>query len=345
MGEFAGYDMPLYYEAGVMDEHLWTRAHAGVFDVSHMGQIMLEGAEAMALLHTITPSTFVNTPVGMAKYTVLTNKDGGIIDDLIVTKISETKFFAVINAGCKDKDIEWIESQCPETVTMTVLKDRSLIALQGPSAEKVLHETLYLDILGLKYMRMIQIDELYISRLGYTGEDGFEVSLPSEHAPTFWERLNEHEEVKPIGLAARDSLRLEMGYCLYGHDIDEKTSPIEADLSWVVGKDADAFLGSKRILAEKEAGSDRKRVGIKILDKGVAREGAVILNENDDPIGQLTSGGFSPTLQASIGQGYVESNYISPGSKVKVEVRGRKLAAEIVKMPFITPNVKTAKKA
>ncbi len=345
MGEFAGYDMPLYYEAGVMDEHLWTRAHAGVFDVSHMGQIMLEGAEAMALLHTITPSTFVGTPVGMAKYTVLTNKDGGIIDDLIVTKISETKFFAVINAGCKDKDIEWIESQCPETVTMTVLKDRSLIALQGPSAEKVLHETLYLDILGLKYMRMVQIDELYISRLGYTGEDGFEVSLPSEHAPTFWERLNEHEEVKPIGLAARDSLRLEMGYCLYGHDIDEKTSPIEADLSWLVGKDADVFLGSKRILAEKEAGSDRKRVGIKILDKGVAREGAVILNENDDPIGQLTSGGFSPTLQTSIGQGYVESNYSSPGSQVKVEVRGRKLAAEIVKMPFITPNVKTAKKA
>lgn len=345
MGEFAGYDMPLYYEAGVMAEHHWTRDHAGIFDVSHMGQILIEGPEAMALLHTLTPSTFTSTPVGMAKYTLLTNEKGGIIDDLIVTKLSETKFFAVINAGCKQKDIDWIEKHTGETVSLKHLKDRALIALQGPSAEKVLHETLYLDIIQLKYMRMIQIDDLYISRLGYTGEDGFEISVPAEHAPTLWERLMEHEEVKPIGLAARDSLRLEMGYCLYGHDIDETTSPIAADLTWVIGKDADAFIGSAKILKDKEDGTMIKRVGIKLLDKGVAREGCALFSKEGEKIGVLTSGGFSPTLQEAIGQGYVAATESDPGTIVFVDVRGKHLKAEVAAMPFVTPKVKSSKAA
>ena len=342
MGEFAGYDMPLFYEGGVMEEHLWTRSKAGVFDVSHMGQIILEGPEAMALLHTITPSSFVKTPPMMAKYTVLTNKDGGIIDDLIVTKITDTKFFAVINAGCKEKDISWIDENLPDSVEMKRLDDRGLIALQGPAAEKVLHEVLYLDILQLKYMRMVQIDDLYISRLGYTGEDGFEISLPAEHAPTFWERLCEHGDVQPIGLAARDSLRLEMGYCLYGHDIDDTTSPVEADLAWVIGKDADEFIGSKRILDELENGASRKRVGVMLTDKGVAREGAKILSSEGYEIGVLTSGGFSPSLQKSIGQGYVPPLYAEEGTEVLLEVRGRQIKAEISKLPFLPAKVKTA---
>lgn len=345
MGEFAGYDMPLFYDEGVKAEHLWTRSKAGLFDVSHMGQILIEGPEAMALLHTLTPSTYTDTKPNVAKYTVLTNKDGGIIDDLIVTKLSDTSFFAVINAGCKDKDIKWIEENLPETVELTYLKDRALIALQGPSAEKVLHETLYLDILQLGYMRMVQIDELFISRLGYTGEDGFEISVPAEYAPALWDRLLENKDVKPIGLAARDSLRLEMGYCLYGHDINEKTSPIEADIGWVIGKDADSFIGSERILKDRDEGTQKKRVGIKLLDKGVAREGAEIYSDEEERIGVLTSGGFSPSLEASIGQGYIDSGYTKVGTNIYIDVRGRKLKAEIASMPFMAPNVKMKKKA
>ncbi len=344
MGEFAGYDMPLFYTDGVKAEHLWTREKAGLFDVSHMGQIVIEGAEAMALWHTLTPSTFTNVKPNVAKYTVLTNKDGGIIDDLIVTKLSDTSFFAVINAGCKDKDIEWIEENLPETVEMTNLKDRALIALQGPMAEKILHETLYLDILQLGYMRMVQIDELFVSRLGYTGEDGFEISVPAEHASALWEKFLEHDDVKPIGLAARDSLRLEMGYCLYGHDIDAKTSPVEADISWVIGKEADAFIGSERVLNDRDNGASKKRVGIKLLDRGVAREGAELYSKSDKKIGVMTSGGFSPSLEASIGQGYVESGYTDEGTEIFVDVRGRKLKAEIASMPFLKPNVKMKKK-
>lgn len=344
MGEFAGYDMPLFYKEGVKAEHLWTREKAGLFDVSHMGQVIIEGAEAVALLHTLTPSTFTNLKPNVAKYTVLTNKEGGIIDDLIVTKLSDTRFFAVINAGCKEKDIKWIEEHLPETVELKYLKDRALIALQGPLAERILHDTLYLDILQLGYMRMVQIDELFISRLGYTGEDGFEISVPAEHAPALWERFLEHEDVKPIGLAARDSLRLEMGYCLYGHDIDEKTSPVEADLSWVIGKDADEFIGSSRIINERDEGASKKRVGIKLIDKGVAREGAELYSGDDKKIGAMTSGGFSPSLEVSIGQGYVDTDYADEGTEIFVDVRGRRLKAEIASMPFLKPNVKIKKK-
>ena len=342
MGEFAGYDMPLYYELGVKAEHLWTRDKAGIFDVSHMGQVLIEGEHARDFIERITPSSFEKTPVNMAKYTVLTNEDGGFVDDLIITKLSETKFFTVINAGCKDKDIKWITSHLPDGVELTQLEDRALIALQGPDSERVLTETLALDLIALKYMRMVQVDELYISRLGYTGEDGFEISVPSEYAPALWERLLEHKLVKPIGLAARDSLRLEMGYPLYGHDIDATTTPAEADITWVMGKKINTgFIGADKVFDHIENGVSRKRIGYKLTGKGIAREGAEIRNTNDEKIGDVTSGGFSPTLEQSIGMGYVPPEYTDIDTKIFINVRGRNIDAVVTKLPFVKPQTKT----
>ncbi len=345
MGEFAGYTMPLSYELGVKAEHLWTRERAGVFDVSHMGQVLIEGERALTFLEQITPSSFEKIHPNRAKYTLLTNEQGGIIDDLIITKISETQFFAVINAGCKNKDLHWIESQCPENVEITHLEDRGLIALQGPCAEKVLTETLSLDLLALKYMQMVKIDDLFISRLGYTGEDGFEISLPSEHTLALWERLLDHEDVKPIGLAARDSLRLEMGYPLYGHELNATTTPVEADLTWVMGKKTNTnFIGSSTIFQQIEHGTSTRRIGFKLTGKGVAREGAEIRNTNDQPIGSVTSGGFSPSLECSIGMGYIDPTYADTGTEILINVRGRNIEAVTVDMPFVESHTKTSKK-
>ncbi len=349
MGEFAGYDMPLFYEAGVMKEHEWTRSHAGVFDVSHMGQVTIEGPNAAAFLERITPSSFQNKSIGRAQYTVLTNEQGGIVDDLIITRVAEDRFFIVINAGCKDKDIAWIKKHLPDDLKFYHMQDRALIAIQGPWAERIVHEIFEVDVTGLPYMHLLETQTrygipIYISRLGYTGEDGFEISLPNDEAPEIWQQLTGHAEVKPVGLAARDSLRLEMGYALYGHDIDDTTTPIEADLGWVMGKDNTGFIGAERVLKDKESGPARKRVGIRLTDKGVAREGAEIRDAQDRKIGVLTSGGFSPSLQQSIGQGYVETAHAAPGEKVFVNVRGRNIAAEVAAMPFMKAKTKSMKK-
>lgn len=345
MGEFAGYDMPLYYADGVMKEHEWTRSHAGLFDVSHMGQIILEGAGVIAFLERITPSSYGKYVNGFAKYTVLINEYGGIIDDLIVTRMGDTKFFAVINAGCKEKDIAWMLKNLPADVTLTRLDDRALIALQGQSAENALREALGVNAADLGYMRMMEVSGMFVSRLGYTGEDGFEISVAGAKAVATWNKLMAHTEVKPVGLAARDSLRLEMGYPLYGHDIDDTTSPIEADLSWVMGKDNTGFIGAERVLREKSGAPSRKRIGIKLTDKGVARENTPIVTADGKQVGMMTSGGFSPSTKESIGQGYVESALAVVGQKLFVDVRGRKIAAELCAMPFLPPRTKAAKKA
>jgi aminomethyltransferase len=345
MAVFADYNMPLYYDLGVKAEHLWTRDKAGVFDVSHMGQVFIEGEHALNFIESITPSSFGKTPINMAKYTVLTNENGGIIDDLIITKLSETRFFAVINAGCKYGDLEWMHAQCPDGVEISPLLDRGLIALQGPAAERVLTETLSLDLLALKYMRMVQVDDLFISRLGYTGEDGFEISLPSEYTGALWDSLMDHGSVQPVGLAARDSLRLEMGYPLYGHDIDAKTTPIEADLAWVMGKKVNRnFIGADAVFDHVENDVDRVRVGYKITGKGVAREGAEIRNKSDEKIGIVTSGGFSPSLECSIGMGYIDPVYKHSGTEIFIHVRDRNIDAVISDMPFVVPQTKTSKK-
>lgn len=336
MAEFAGYDMPIQYPEGVMAEHLWTRSNAGLFDVSHMGQIMLSGDNVISFLEKITPSSYGSLAHGKAKYSVLTNPEGGIIDDLIVSRVDEDRFFLVVNGACKDKDLKWMTEHLPGTITLDHQKNRALLALQGPKAATALDEVLNINTDDLGYMQMRIEGDLYISRLGYTGEDGFEISMPEAQAGEIWEKLLGHDDVRPIGLAARDSLRQEMGYPLYGHDIDDTTSPIEADIAWIMGKkDNKTFIGSTRVLDEIENGAARKRVGIKVTGKGVARENTDILNGEGEKIGVLTSGTFSPSLKNCVGQGYIESSYTGIGTQVVLEVRGRKIEAEVAKMPFM----------
>lgn len=344
MGEFAGYDMPLYYGEGVLKEHEWTRNHAGLFDVSHMGQVMTTGSGVVGFWERVTPSAFGSIPDGRARYTVLPNAEGGIVDDLIVTRLGGEEFFTVINAGCKDKDIAWLKENLSSDVKMDVWMDRALIALQGPEAEKALREVLGIDTADMPYMWGMRVGDLMVSRLGYTGEDGFEISVPNAEAEATWNKLLAHPSVKPVGLAARDSLRLEMGYPLYGHDITAETSPVEANLNWVIAKDHRDYIGAKTIVPHLEGGVLRQRVGIRLIDKGIAREGAEIRNEHDVRIGVMTSGGFSPTLKQSIGQGYVDSLYVAPGTKVFVNVRGNNIAAEIAPLSLVPAKTKSMKK-
>lgn len=339
MAEFAGHDMPIQYEAGVLAEHNWTREKAGLFDVSHMGQIILEGADAAALWEKLTPSAISKLGENVAKYTVLTNEEGGIVDDLIITRLGPDKFFAVINAGCKDKDIAWIQSHLPAGVTFTHLEDRALLALQGPKAEAVVRDILKIDAANLGYMRIMFAQNYFISRLGYTGEDGFEISIPQSEAASIWDKLLQHNDVKPVGLAARDSLRLEMGYPLYGHDINADTTPLEADLAWIMGKDRTGYIGCDKITAPK-----RRRLGIKLTGKGIAREGAEIFTKAGQKLGEITSGGFSPTLNEAIGQGYVDTSLGKIGDEVLVRVRGRDIEGVIAPLPFVKPKTKAALK-
>jgi aminomethyltransferase len=310
-----------------------------------MGQITLEGEGVAAFLEKITPSNISAMKDNVAKYTVLTNEEGGMVDDLIVTRLSENKFFAVINAGCKDKDIEWIKSHLPENITLTHFEDRALIAIQGPKTEDIIRTTLGLDLSGQGYMRysetMSDYGLLFIARLGYTGEDGFELSVTNDQATALWSALAASEDVKPVGLAARDSLRLEMGYPLYGHDIDATTSPIEADTAWIMGKMTNtSFIGAQRVMNEAQNGAARKRVGIKITGRGVAREGAEICTKDGTQIGELTSGGFSPTLQSAIGQGYIKTEFATEGTEIIVRVRNREIEAVIAAMPFVQASTK-----
>jgi aminomethyltransferase len=347
MGSFAGYDMPLYYSDGVMGEHLWTREHAGLFDVSHMGQIFFKGAGTQEFLERITPSSFGALPDGRAKYTVLTNESGTIIDDLIITKLAHDHFFAVVNAGRKDVDIAWFEKHLPLDVEMEIVADRGLLALQGPQAQAVLKDVLKIDLEGMPYMwfiktKMTDGTEIYISRLGYTGEDGFEISVPESMTPAIWTQLLSHGAVRPVGLAARDSLRLEMGYPLYGHDIDETTTPVEAGLSWVIAKNKDNYFGAEVIKQQLEEGVARKRVGLIIEDKGIVREGTEIQHDSVN-VGKITSGSHAPSLNKAIAMGYVQSSLAEKGTFVECVVRGRALKAQIVEMPFYPARTKSMK--
>ncbi len=350
MCPFAGYEMPIQYKLGVLNEHEWVRNHAGLFDVSHMGQVILEGNNIAQTLGKLTPSSFAKTPISRAKYTVLTNEEGGIIDDLIITRTGEERFFAVLNAGCKDKDMAWITSHLEKGQTLTYLDDRALIALQGPEAAELLALFIDgLDIDNMPYMTMAEARlkqngaTVFVSRLGYTGEDGFEISVHEKDAANLWKEMTDRHRIEPIGLGARDSLRLEMGYPLYGHDIDDTTSPIEADLGWVVGKTHTGFIGETRIAKEKEHGTARKRVGVKLLEKGIAREESEITDAEGNAIGTLTSGSFSPSLKTAIGQGYVPSAYATHGTSVCVKVRNRLIAAEICDYSFVEAKTVSSK--
>ena len=350
MGEFAGYDMPLYYDEGVIKEHEWVRSSCGLFDVSHMGQVMIKGADgttsALDFIQKLTPSSFEKLGMDRTKYTVLTNPEGGIIDDLMVTRIGENAFHLVINAGCKDKDIAWMKENLPEDVEFTYFDDWALLALQGPEAEDVMRDVLGFDLSDMPYMsiRAENDNSFFISRLGYTGEDGFELAVKNSEAAALAKKLLAHDSVKPIGLAARDSLRLEMGYALYGHELTAETSPVEASLTWAISKSRTGYFGYERIHKDFSEGVERKLVGIKLIDKGVAREGAQIRNEADESVGVLTSGGHSPSLKESVGIGYVHTDLAKTGQKLFVNVRGRNIAAVVADLPFMPAKTKSMKK-
>ncbi len=351
MVPFAGYEMAIQYKPGIINEHKTVREETGIFDVSHMGQVIMVGQGVDRFLSSLTPTDFVNTEDGVCKYTVLTNDQGGIIDDLIITKLAQDKFYIVINAGCKEKDIEWMKSQLPSAVAFRELENRALIAVQGKGAEAILHELVKdKDSLAkLGFMRGLETrldsfligKEIIITRTGYTGEDGFEVSIDGKDAPALWSKFMEMG-AKPAGLGSRDSLRLEMGYPLYGHDIDDKTTPIEAGLGWVISKDHTGFIGAHTILAQKKEGVAKKRIGLVIKDKIVAREGAEIVKDGKK-VGVVTSGGFSPSLNVPIAMGYVEADLAKEGTVIQVAVRGKEYAAEVKKFPLVKAGTKSSK--
>lgn len=341
MVPFAGYDMPVQYPTGVLKEHLHTRAAAGLFDVSHMGQAWLEGPGVAAALETLIPGDIQGLQPGQIRYSVLLADDGGILDDLMITRTErDDRLFLVVNAACKDQDFAHIAARLAGKAKLTPLPDRALIALQGPQA-LIVAERLSPGIAAMKFMTAgaarIAGVECLVSRSGYTGEDGFEISVPENQAGDFAETLLAQPEVMPIGLGARDSLRLEAGLCLYGHDIDTSTSPIEASLAWVIGKRRRAeanFPGAKRILAELATGPTRRRVGILPEGKAPAREHTAVTDEAGQALGEITSGGFGPSVNGPIAMGYVAARAAAIGTPLHLVVRGQARPARVAAMPF-----------
>jgi aminomethyltransferase len=341
MVPFAGYSMPVQYRDGVLKEHLWTRESAGLFDVSHMGQARLRGVSPLSAFEEITPGDFIGLKPGKQRYSVLLNKQGGIIDDLMAARPDDDGLFVVVNGACKDNDFKIIDAELGGQVTIERLEGRALMALQGPKAAEVLAahapEAARLVFMDCVAMGAFGTDAI-ISRSGYTGEDGYEISVPASQAERVWNTLLEDERVRPIGLGARDSLRLEAGLPLYGHDVDETVSPIEADLGFAVSKkrrEARDFPGAARIAKELTEGASRRRVGLIVLEGAPAREGAEIADETGAVVGVVTSGGFSPSLGKPIAMGFVPPALAIAGTKLKVIVRGKPQTAEVTAMPFV----------
>ncbi len=350
---FAGYSMPVQYPAGIVTEHNHTRSKAGLFDVSHMGQCWLKGDshEAVAsALEKLLPGEVQALEPGRTRYTQFTNQDGGIIDDLMVTRPIDPadagKLYLVVNASRKDVDYQLLKEGLDPSVTLEPIEDRALIALQGPSSETVIN-SLSDGVEDMAFMSSHSLKiagiDCWISRSGYSGEDGFEISVPSESASSLAEQLLSHPDVIACGLGARDSLRLEAGLCLYGNDIDETTSPIEAGLIWSISKrrrEAGGFPGEDRIKREIADGAKRKRVGILPGGRAPARDGTEITNEPGNVVGKITSGGFGPTLGGPVAMGYVPTELAAVGTSLNLMVRGKTLPASVAKLPFVPPNFK-----
>ncbi|WP_443692367.1 glycine cleavage system aminomethyltransferase GcvT [Pseudomonas sp.] len=346
MVPFAGYDMPVQYPAGVLKEHQHTRAHAGLFDVSHMGQIRLTGANAAKALETLVPVDIIDLPVGMQRYAMFTNESGGILDDLMVANIGNDELILVVNAACKNQDLAHLQQHLTGQCDIQPLfEERALLALQGPEAVTVLAR-LAPEVANMTFMQFAKATLLgadcYVSRSGYTGEDGFEISVPTDQADALARRLLAEPEVAPIGLGARDSLRLEAGLCLYGHDMNTETTPVEANLLWAISKvrradgaRAGGFPGAEQIFAQQQAGVSRKRVGLLPQERTPVREGAEIVDANDKPIGTVSSGGFGPTLGGPLVMAYLDSAYTALDSEVWAIVRGKKVLMRVSKMPFV----------
>jgi aminomethyltransferase len=346
MVPFAGYDMPVQYPLGVMKEHLHTREQAGLFDVSHMGQIILRGANAAKALETLVPVDIIDLPVGMQRYAMFTDENGGILDDLMVANLGDDTLFLVVNAGCKDQDLAHLQKHIGSQCEIEVLFEaRALLALQGPKAVDVLArlapEVAQMTFMQFAPVRLLGVD-CYVSRSGYTGEDGYEISVPAEHCETLARSLLAEIEVEAIGLGARDSLRLEAGLCLYGHDMSTSVTPIEASLLWAMSKPrradgarAGGFPGAERIFAQQQAGVASKRVGLLPQERVPVREGAEIVDADGNVIGTVSSGGFGPTLAAPVAMGYVQSSHIALDTEVWAMVRGKRVAMKVAKTPFV----------
>lgn len=348
MVPFAGYEMPVQFPEGIIAEHRHTRSAAGLFDVSHMGQAFLLGPDHETVaraLETLAPADILNLERGRQRYTQLLNAEGGIIDDLMVTRSADPAedgaLMLVVNAARKSEDFAHIESKLPQNVKLLRAPHRALVALQGPQAAAVMarhsEQAAALAFMAACTTRIVGV-ECHASRSGYTGEDGFEISFNTARAEKLAEALLAEREVKPIGLGARDSLRLEAGLCLYGHDIDETTSPVEAGLSWSIGRrrrEEGGFPGAARIQAELREGASRVRVGLLPEGRAPAREGTEIRAPEGAIIGRVTSGGFGPTVGGPIAMGYVDRKLSEPGSPVVLVVRGKELPAKIVSLPFV----------
>jgi aminomethyltransferase len=355
MVPFAGYDMPVQYPLGVMKEHLHTRAAAGLFDVSHMGQVIVRAksgdyADAALALEKLVPVDILSLKEGRQRYGFFTDDNGCILDDLMITNRGD-HLLVVVNAACKDADLAHMTANLPDC-DVTLLNDRALIALQGPRAEAVLAE-LWAGVSSMKFMdvREVPLHDVpcIVSRSGYSGEDGFEISVPQDHAVSVAKALLEHPDCEAIGLGARDSLRLEAGLCLYGNDIDTTTSPIEASLEWALqkarkggGDREGGFPGADRILAELADGTTRRRVGLKPEGKAPVRSHAKLFADADGlhELGEVTSGTFGPTVEGPVAMGYLPVSHAAAGTQVFAEVRGKYLPMTVAALPFITPTYK-----
>ena len=339
MVPFAGYEMPVQYE-GVMAEHIWTRTEAGLFDVSHMGQLQLTGEGAADALETITPGNLSALAPGKIRYTLLLAQDGGILDDLMVTNAGQ-HLYLVVNGATKHDDIAYMRDQLPRGLTLDHLEDAALLALQGPKAEAALAR-LVPDAAKLFFMEAGPFEwngiPLAISRSGYTGEDGFEISVPADQAVALANALTALDEVRPIGLGARDSLRLEAGLPLYGHDMNADILPVEANLSFALSKarrEQANFAGAEQVLAQYPDKAAKKRIGLFVDGRQPIREGASVVDDSGATIGNVTSGGFSPSLQRPIAMAYVPMELSQTGTAITVEQRGKKIACTVADMPFV----------
>lgn len=344
MVPFAGYEMAVQYPDGIIKEHRHTRDAAGLFDVSHMGQIRLVGDGAAAALERLVPVDVIGLAEGHQRYALFTNDHGGILDDLMVTNAGD-HLFLVVNGACQEQDLAHLRQHLNTDCSIEPLPDHALLALQGPQAAAVLAR-LAPELAELVFMTAARVElagaECFVSRSGYTGEDGFEISLPAARAEALARRLLAEPEVAPIGLGARDSLRLEAGLCLYGHDIDSQTTPVEANLSWALSKARrrdgarpGGYPGAEAVMNQLESGAARRRVGIRPEGRAPLREGVELIGEDGKALGRITSGGFGPSFGAPVAMGYVETARAQPGTKLGAMLRGKVHPVEVVKLPFV----------
>ncbi|MCK0205758.1 glycine cleavage system aminomethyltransferase GcvT [Ornithobacterium rhinotracheale] len=342
MVPFAGFEMPVQY-SGVNQEHMVVREKVGVFDVSHMGQFRIKGEKALDLVQKITSNDASKLKVNQAQYSCMPNEKGGIVDDLIVYKIADDEYFLVVNAGCLDKDWEWVNKQNEFGCEITnESDDTSLLAVQGPKAIEAMQSLTDVNLAEIPFYhfqigKFAGVDNVIISATGYTGSGGFEIYFPNEYADLMWDKVMEAGKeygIEPCGLAARDTLRLEKGYCLYGNDISMETSPLEAGLGWITKFTKD-FIASDILKKQKEEGVSRKLVAFKMVDRGIPRHDYEIVDAEGNNIGKVTSGTQSPILKEGIGLGYVQKAFSKVGSEIYIQVRNKRLKAEVVKLPFV----------